>query len=152
MYIVWLRRRGHSYNSMAHRVIAFCMGNLMDPEYDGPTLTEEHLPRNYNTQHCYADYRRVMQAYAERLGKDADFIRAELEDQLQLLMGVVMQKAVAGDLEGIRVALSTIQTKARLLGLNLPEKKEISGPEGGRIPISMIHQILEDADRVDDEY
>ncbi len=151
MYVMWLRRGGFSFSKIASEVIRACLSGEMDVQYDGPTLTEDHLLRNYNEAKAYKDYRETLNKYLKSQDGDIEYARAEIEDQLQELLSLAMQKSRDGDMYGVQVALQTIQTKTKLLGLNKPEVRRIEGHEGGAIAISVVQEAAARAEAPDDD-
>lgn len=150
-YVMWLRRGGYSYNKIATEVIRACMTGDMLEHYDGPVLTDEHLIKNYNGAKAYKDVRDTLKLYADEHLDNVEEIRAEIADQLDELMMHTMKKVREGDLYGVQVGLQQIQTKAKLLGINKPERKAIEGPDGGAIPIEVFRKAQAAADAEDED-
>ncbi len=151
MYVMWLRRGGFSFSKIASEVIRACMSGTMGLNYDGPVLSEEHLLRNYNEPKAYKDYRDTLKKYLKAQDDDIEYARAEIEDQLQELLSHAMDKSREGDMYGVQVALQTIQTKTKLLGLNKPEVRRIEGHEGGAIAVTIVQEAAARAEAPDDD-
>lgn len=129
MLALWLRRSGYSYTRIALGVIQACENDVYPVGYDGPPLTPKHLPRGYDHAYANSDIRRVMVDYAKSIKEDTDYLRAEVTAQLEELIGRAMEKVRAGDMNAAYVALQAVQTKSRLLGLNIPEQKAPAADE-----------------------
>ena len=64
-----------------------------------------------------------------------DVVDMELE-RLDQLYRLAMNAAVAGDTDAISKCLAIMQRRAKYLGLDAPEKKELTGKDGGPIEMS----------------
>ncbi len=149
LYVMWLKRGGYSYARIAIEIIRACTTGTMQDDYDGPTLSEDHLIRNYNNAKAYKDVRETMKQYNDQVNPDIEDERDDLSETLAELLSICMAAARKGDLYGVQVALQSVQTKAKLLGVNKPERKELSGPDGAAIPIDVIRRATEAADSED---
>lgn len=78
---------------------------------------------------------------AVRKAKDLEIQEAELYRQLQAarletLLTAVWPKAIAGDVKSSEQARKLIADLTDLLGIKIPVRTEISGPDGGAIPFN----------------
>ena len=55
--------------------------------------------------------------------------------ELDELQGAVWPAAIQGNVKAVQTALKILESRRRLLGLDAPEKREISGPDGEPIEI-----------------
>ncbi|MGA5637762.1 hypothetical protein ACPCTN_03275 [Streptomyces cinereoruber] len=87
----------------------------------------------------HAACRDVRQALADRraeLADDVDELRALEADRLDRLFFVAYKKAVRDqDLAAIDRTLRIMERRARLLGLDMPVRTELSGPDGGPVQV-----------------
>ncbi|MFJ4413005.1 hypothetical protein [Streptomyces sp. NPDC088925] len=94
----------------------------------------------------------VRTALAERiteLDEQVDELRAVEVERLDRLFFVAYRKAVReGELPAIDRALRVMERRARLLGLDAPERREITGAEGG--PVHVEHADLADLEALID--
>ncbi|MEU2590812.1 hypothetical protein ABZ649_04500 [Streptomyces albidoflavus] len=89
------------------------------------------------------DVREALKDRVTELDEHVDELRAVEAQRLDRLFFVAYRKAVRdGDLPAIDRALRVMERRARLLGLDRPEKREITGPEGN--PVQIEHTDLAD--------
>ncbi|MFE9770674.1 hypothetical protein ACFYOV_03110 [Streptomyces sp. NPDC005931] len=90
----------------------------------------------------HAACRDVRTALADRraeLNDDVDELRALEADRLDRLFFVAYKKAVRDqDLAAIDRTLRIMERRARLLGLDMPVRTELSGPDGGAVQIESV--------------
>lgn len=72
-----------------------------------------------------------------------EVIDMELE-RLDQLYRLSMNAAVGGDTDGIAKCLNIMARRAKLLGLDAPEKKEVTGANGGAIQLVGIQGLSDD--------
>ena len=56
--------------------------------------------------------------------------------ELDELQGAVWPAAIQGHLKAVQTALKILESRRRLLGLDAPEKREVSGPDSGPIEVA----------------
>ncbi|MFG2022354.1 hypothetical protein [Streptomyces sp. NPDC048825] len=92
-----------------------------------------------NEAFIHAACRDVRTALADRraqLNDDVDELRALEADRLDRLFFVAYKKAVRDqDLAAIDRTLRVMERRARLLGLDMPARTELSGPDGGPVQV-----------------
>ncbi|MDQ0601938.1 hypothetical protein QF037_006283 [Streptomyces canus] len=90
----------------------------------------------------HAACRDVRTALADRraeLNDDVDELRAMESDRLDRLFFVAYKKAVRDqDLAAIDRTLRIMERRARLLGLDMPVRAELSGPDGGPVQVESV--------------
>ncbi|MGR3872666.1 hypothetical protein ACUXZZ_29425 [Streptomyces graminifolii] len=90
----------------------------------------------------HAACRDVRTALADRraeLNDDVDELRALEADRLDRLFFVAYKKAVRDqDLAAIDRTLRIMERRARLLGLDMPVRTELSGPDGGPLEVENV--------------
>ncbi|MFI1360284.1 hypothetical protein ACH4TV_42885 [Streptomyces sp. NPDC020898] len=90
----------------------------------------------------HAACRDVRTALADRraeLNDDVDELRALEADRLDRLFFVAYKKAVREqDFAAIDRTLRITERRARLLGLDIPVKAELSGPDGGPVQVENV--------------
>ena len=62
------------------------------------------------------------------------------------LIGALWTKALAGDERSAKMVLDLMQHRAKLLGLNAPEKRELTGMEGEPLVIQIQRLVKEGAE------
>ena len=80
---------------------------------------------------------------AESAEKAAEVRRIEL-DRIDVMLKGIWPEAEAGDARKIETALKLMERRAKLLGIDAPTKQEVSGPDGGAIPIEDARAMLAD--------
>jgi hypothetical protein len=56
--------------------------------------------------------------------------------RLDRLQAAVWAKAIKGDLKAVETVLKVIAQRARLFGLDAPVRTELTGPNGGAVPLA----------------
>ncbi|MFF2402691.1 hypothetical protein [Streptomyces goshikiensis] len=83
------------------------------------------------------DVRKALDDRRTELNDDVDEMRALEADRLDRLFFVAYKKAVRDqDLAAIDRTLRIMERRARLLGLDMPTKTELAGPEGGPVYVA----------------
>lgn len=79
-----------------------------------------------------------------------ELIKLDLE-RLDALWGIQYLNAQAGDVQAMAACMKIMERRAKLLGLDAPEKRELSGPNGAPIPTmpTTIELVAKDATRKD---
>jgi hypothetical protein len=78
---------------------------------------------------------------AESAEKAAELRQIELE-RLDGMLVAMREDIDKGDARKIETALKIMERRAKLLGLDAPTKQEVSGPDGGAIPIEDARSML----------
>ncbi|WP_328403905.1 hypothetical protein OHS70_33995 [Streptomyces sp. NBC_00390] len=82
------------------------------------------------------DVRKALDERRTELNADVDELRQLEADRLDRLFFVAYKKAVRDqDLTAIDRTLRIMERRARLLGLDMPAKTEVSGPDGGPVQV-----------------
>lgn len=80
------------------------------------------------------DVRKALDERRTELNTDVDELRQLEADRLDRLFFVAYKKAVRDqDLQAIDRTLRIMERRARLLGLDMPARTELSGPDGGPV-------------------
>ncbi|MFD5888243.1 hypothetical protein ACFWHQ_19980 [Streptomyces sp. NPDC060334] len=83
------------------------------------------------------DVRKALDDRRTELNDDVDEMRALEADRLDRLFFVAYKKAVRDqDLAAIDRTLRIMERRARLLGLDMPTKTEVAGPDGGPVHVA----------------
>ncbi|WP_328925599.1 hypothetical protein OG429_13700 [Streptomyces sp. NBC_00190] len=83
------------------------------------------------------DVRKALDDRRTELNDDVDQMRALEADRLDRLFLVAYRKVVRDqDLTAIDRALRVMERRARLLGLDMPTRTEVAGPEGGPLQVA----------------
>ena len=75
-------------------------------------------------------HRAVASALKETLQEPADALRDLEAQRLDALQRALWPAASAGDVPAVRAMLSVMERRAKLLGLDSPQRNELSGPNG----------------------
>lgn len=73
---------------------------------------------------------RVLVRLAAEAREDGEAVRAIELDRLDALHAIVWEKAAAGDLAAVDRALRIAERRAKLLGLDAPVRRELTGRDG----------------------
>ncbi|WP_075662445.1 hypothetical protein [Streptomyces acidiscabies] len=85
------------------------------------------------------DVRTALAGRRAELNDDVDELRALEADRLDRLFFVAYKKAVRDqDLAAIDRTLRIMERRARLLGLDMPVRTELSGPDGGPVQVENV--------------
>lgn len=72
----------------------------------------------------------------EAIAGSADALRAEEASRLDALLTATWPDARRGNLSAVDRVLKIMERRAKLLGLDAPERREIGGPHGAPIPVA----------------
>ncbi len=87
----------------------------------------------------------VFQRFTDELGETVAVVRQlELERLDQMLLGI-WPAVRKGDLPSIDRALKISERRPKILGIDLPIAREVSGPDSGRISVAFLDQCVEAA-------
>lgn len=84
----------------------------------------------------------------EQVADNADELRAFEIDRLDAMLSSIWPRARRGELPAIDRVLSIQTRRARLLGLDAPEKREHTGPNGNPIPVASLNVSLDEYRRI----
>jgi len=84
----------------------------------------------------------------EQVAGASDELRAEEVDRLDAVLASVWPAARRGNLGAVDRVLRIMERRAKLLGLDAPEKREHSGPNGNPIPVASLNIDIEDYRRI----
>ena len=89
-----------------------------------------------------------LESAREQVADNADELRAFEIDRLDAMLSSIWPRARRGELPAIDRVLSIQTRRARLLGLDAPERREHSGPNGNPIPVASLNIDIEDYRRI----
>lgn len=81
------------------------------------------------------DFWRAVEANRLEEAQAVENLREVEGTRLDRLQAAVWAKAVQGDLKAVETVLKVIAQRSRLFGLDAAIKAEVSGPDGGAIPL-----------------
>lgn len=81
------------------------------------------------------DFWRAVEANRLEEKQAVDNLREVEGARLDRLQAAVWSKAVKGDLKAVETVIKLIAQRSRLFGLDAPVRAEISGPDGGAVPL-----------------
>lgn len=85
------------------------------------------------------DVQAVRAEWRERRLADVDQHIAEELARLAAIEAAVLPQAQEGKLIAVDRALAIMQRRAALLGLDAPQRREISGPDGGALTVRVVY-------------
>lgn len=109
-------------------------------------------------QHASKDLCRVLELAKSEERFEADTYRELEAARLDELQAAMWEQALAGDPRAVDTVLRISDRRSKLLGLDMPVKAEVSGPDGGAIalgPVSLaqLHKLIGTAgDGEDDDH
>jgi hypothetical protein len=83
-------------------------------------------------------HKAVASALKATLREPADAVRILEAERLDAAQLALWKRCVGGDEKAIARLLSIMDRRAKLLGLDAPSRRELSGPEGGPIATQMV--------------
>lgn len=111
----------------------------------------DQLPSGWDCRYAYQDVKRELGKLQSVIGEDANDIRQmeleRLNDMLKALYGKATRRDP--DYGAIDRVLKIMRRRAELLGLDAPQRQEISGPEGETFSITL-RPVTVDNDAGDD--
>ncbi|MFC9497629.1 hypothetical protein [Streptomyces sp. NPDC056982] len=81
------------------------------------------------------DICRTLDAYRQEEEAKVEEWRQLESQRLDRLQAAAWAKAAKGDLKAIETVLKVISQRCKLLGLDMPQRTELSGPDGGAVPL-----------------
>lgn len=81
------------------------------------------------------DLFRALRSYREEEESKVEEWRQLESQRLDRLQAAAWAKALKGDLKAIETVLKVISQRSKLLGLDMPLRAEVSGPNGGAVPL-----------------
>jgi hypothetical protein len=84
------------------------------------------------------DLYRAMRSYREEEESKVEEWRQLESQRLDRLQAAAWGKALKGDLKAIETVLKVISQRSKLLGLDMPLRAEVSGPNGGAVPVGPV--------------
>jgi len=130
-YVLRLRKAGATYREIAGAALE--------------KFGADQLPETWDCRYAHKDVSRELDKLRTVIGEDADEIRQmeleRLNDMLKALYASATRRNP--DYGAIDRVLKIMRRRAELLGLDAPQRQEISGPEGGALTF---HVVYEDED------
>lgn len=100
--------------------------------FDDPRI----LALGYSSRgHASKDLIRALQERRDEQTAEVSVYRQEENERLDALLEAVWPDARTGDVRAIDTVLKLMDRRAKLNGLDMPVKSEVSGPDGGSIPL-----------------
>lgn len=102
------------------------------------------------------DLYRALRSYREEEEAKVEEWRQLESQRLDRLQAAAWAKALKGDLKAIETVLKVISQRSKLLGLDMPLRAEVSGPNGGAVPlgapsIAQLRELIRTAGDPDDD-
>jgi len=108
--IIRLRKKGATWRAIASQMIS--------------RHGEEVLPSGFDHRYACNDFRRVLKKTREETRQEAEDARDLELMRLDEMQRGLWEKAAAGDTQAVSAALRVMERRARLLGLDEPERFE----------------------------
>lgn len=105
-------------------------------------LTYDEIARNLGYSHASAARKAVQRGLKRTLQDDADATRQLEADRLDRLQAGVWTAAAGGDVQALDRVLKIMDRRAKLLGLDVPAKHELTGPGGGGLIVEVLPDLL----------
>lgn len=103
------------------------------------------------------DFKRALEERRDEQSAEASVYRQEANERLDALLEAHWEAATSGeDPKSAELVLKLMDRQAKLNGLDMPVKAELSGPDGGGVPIgpvgiATLRQLIQTAGDPDDE-
>jgi DNA-binding CsgD family transcriptional regulator len=79
---------------------------------------------------AYKAWKRVNEQLAKATREDAELLRAQQLERINDMLLGLWNKAASGDVQAVDRVVRLLERESKLLGLDSPQKKELSGPGG----------------------
>lgn len=104
--------------------------------FDDPRV----LALGYSSRgHASKDLIRALQERRDEQEAEVSVYRQEENERLDALLEAVWPDAQTGDLRAVETVLKLMDRRAKLNGLDMPVKAEVSGPEGGALALGPVN-------------
>lgn len=123
LFVLDLRRKGRNYRDIAAEAL----------RHFGP----DRLPAGWDARYAYKDVARELEQVHGEIQEDAQAIKTLEIERLDSLWYVMYQKALAGDEKAVDRCIRIQERRAKLLGLDAPQRHELGGPDGAAVVIQM---------------
>jgi hypothetical protein len=114
-------------------------------------ITYDEIARQVGYANASGARKAVMRGLKRTLQDDADATRQLEADRLDRLQAGVWNAAAGGDVQALDRVLKIMDRRAKLLGLDVPAKHELTGPGGGGLVIEVLPELLPSMKDNDDE-
>lgn len=101
-------------------------------QYDDPRVADLGYS---STAAARKDLIRALEQARDEQAAEVSVYRQEENERLDALLEAVWPEAQAGELRAVETVLKLMDRRAKLNGLDMPAKNEVSGPDGGAIPL-----------------
>jgi hypothetical protein len=105
-------------------------------------ITYDEIARQVGYANASGARKAVMRGLKRTLQDDADATRQLEADRLDRLQAGVWNAAAGGDVQALDRVLKIMDRRAKLLGLDVPAKHELTGPGGGGIIVEVLPELL----------
>jgi hypothetical protein len=105
-------------------------------------ITYDEIARQIGYSNASGARKAVMRALRRTLQDDADATRQLEAERLDRLQAGVWSAAAGGDVQALDRVLKIMDRRAKLLGLDVPAKHELTGPGGGGIVVEVLPELL----------
>ncbi|MFI1161375.1 hypothetical protein [Streptomyces sioyaensis] len=100
--------------------------------YDDPRI----LALGYSSRSAASkDLIRALETARDEQSAEVSIYRQQENERLDALLEAVWAEAQAGELRAVETVLKLMDRRAKLNGLDSPIRTELSGPDGGAVPL-----------------
>lgn len=122
-FVLQMRKAGYRYTDIAAQAVA--------------KFGRDALPAGWDERYAYKDVKRELDRIREETREDAaDLIQIQAE-RLEMVHRALAPRVVKGDVRAIDRWIRANESYRKLLGLDAPQRQEVSGPGGEPVRVSV---------------
>ena len=114
----------------------------LDLRKQGLTYREIGKRIRCTTQNAWACVQKALAELRDKTSETAQDVRDQQLGRLDAALKALWPKIKRGEPRAIDTAIRLEERRSKLLGLDAPSKQEVSGPDGGAIPIEDARAML----------
>ncbi len=111
----------------------------------GASYTEIARSLRISRQGAHKLVTAVFEQLESELSETVPTVRRMETERLDAMLFAIWKKVEKGDLNAIETALKISARRCKILGIDMPIAREVSGPDGGRISVAFLDQCVEAA-------
>lgn len=111
----------------------------------GASYTEIARSLRISRQGAHKLVTAVFEQLESELGETVPTVRRMEIERLDEMLFAIWPKVKKGDLPSIDRALKISERRSKILGIDMPIAREVSGPDGGRMSIALLDKCMEAA-------
>jgi hypothetical protein len=118
--------------------------SALDLRITGMSYRAIAAQRGCSVGKAYEDVSTALAKLKAECAEKAEEVRKLELDRIDVMLKGIWPDAENGDARKIETELKLMERRAKLLGIDAPTKQEVSGPDGGAIPIEDARAMLAD--------